>query len=56
LDVLSQQIRLGLGPNTTMVERHWMFYTLANIHHEIITRDGLPLAPVSGAPFKISHA
>jgi hypothetical protein len=42
LEVLARQIRLGLAPNSTMSERHQMFYMLANVHYQITTDEMLP--------------
>jgi hypothetical protein len=35
LEVLAHQIRRGLGPHPTMLDRRQMFYMLANIYHQI---------------------
>jgi hypothetical protein len=43
LEVLAQQIRRGLGPHPTMLDRCQMFYMLANVHHQITTSEVLPL-------------
>jgi hypothetical protein len=45
LEVLSGQIRLGLGPNRNMVEHHRMFCTLDNVHHQIVTQGELLSTP-----------
>lgn len=35
LEVLAQEIQLGLGPNPTILERHQIFYMMVNVHYQI---------------------
>jgi hypothetical protein len=42
LEFLPPQIRLGLGPDPTVLKRRGMFYMLANIHHQIVAEEELP--------------
>ena len=50
-----------MGLNLTVADCHRMFYTLANIHHQIVTREKLPPVPrfwctIPNLPYRIRNA
>jgi hypothetical protein len=51
LEVLSHQIHLGLGPNPSVEEHCWMFYTLANAHLKSSPERGSHRPLISSAPY-----